>query len=70
MGKDTPFTLFDDEKVKPYLDAIEGDARGPGAGKDYATAGPDDDEDRPDAPQPTSDARVNVLMDVEEHHQP
>ena len=65
VGKDTPFTLFDDEKVKPYLDAIEGDARGPSAGKDYPPTGPDD-EDRLGAP-PTSEARVNVLMDVEEH---
>jgi hypothetical protein len=46
------------------LDAIEGDARGPGAGKEYPPTGPEDDLNRQ---RPISEARVNVDMDVEEH---
>jgi hypothetical protein len=30
------FTIFDDEKIKPYLDSIEGDSRAPDAGQDEA----------------------------------
>lgn len=29
VGKDLPFTVYDDEHVKPYLDSIESDARAP-----------------------------------------
>ncbi len=62
VGVDTPFTIYDDEKVKPYLDAIESDSRGPNAGRDDppGSGGPDDGTPRPD-PQ------VNVLMESMEH---
>lgn len=64
VGKDTPFTIFDDEKVKPYLDAIEGDSRAPNAGQDDPPApGPGDDQSRP-APQ---DPQATVNMESMEH---
>ena len=39
-----PFTIFDDEKIKPYLDSIEGDSRAPNSGQDDAPQGGDDDQ--------------------------
>jgi 20S proteasome subunit alpha 6 len=36
VGRDMAFTIFDDEKIKPYLDSIEGDSRAPDAGQDEA----------------------------------
>ena len=65
VGKDLPFTIYDDERVKPYLDAIEGDTRGPGAGRDDPPGGPDDDDEN--RPRPTSGAQVNVAMESMEH---
>lgn len=61
VGQDTPFTIFDDDKVKPYLDAIEGDSRGH-SGPDSR---PGDDDDL--GGRPTSEARVNVLTESMEH---
>ena len=29
VGKDLPFTVYNDDNVKPYLDSIESDARAP-----------------------------------------
>ncbi|RNA18806.1 proteasome subunit alpha type-1 [Brachionus plicatilis] len=62
VGQDLPFTIFDDEKIKPYLDAIEGDARGNSGPDDRPGPGDDDDHGRP-----TSEARVNVLAESMEH---
>lgn len=66
VGQDTAFTIFDDEKIKPYLDAIEGDTRGRNAGSDDRP-GPGGDDDDPNTGRPTSEARVNVLMESMEH---
>ncbi len=65
MGKDTPFTIFDDDKVKPYLDAIEGDTRAPQPTDDRPGPGDDDDAPggRPAAPEP----RPTVLFESMEH---
>ena len=63
VGQNTPFTIFDDERVKPYLDAIEGDARA-AAGSDDRPGPGDDDENQG---RPTSEARVNVLTESMEH---
>lgn len=62
VGKDMPFTIFDDDKIEPYLNAIEGDSRGPGAGRDDQPGpGPEDDD------KPRPDPQVNVLMESMEH---
>ncbi len=66
VGKDTPFTIFDDEKVKPYLDAIEGDSRAPNAGQDDPPSGPGGDDDLPQS-RPIPDPQTNVLMESMEH---
>lgn len=47
VGLNTPFTIFDDERVKPYLDAIEGDTRGSAGQDDRPGPGDDDDQGRP-----------------------
>jgi len=61
VGKGTIFTLFDDDKIKPYLDAIESDARGPTAGSDDppSSGGPDDGQAPPDP-------RVAVAMELDQ----
>ena len=61
VGADQPFKIFDDEKVKPYLDAIEGDSRAPSK-DEPASGGGDDDE-----PRPPMDPQVNVQMESMEH---
>ncbi|CAF0806024.1 unnamed protein product [Brachionus calyciflorus] len=63
VGQNTPFTIFDDEKIKPYLDAIEGDARGNAGSDDRRRPGDDDEQ----GGRPTSEARVNVLTESMEH---
>ena len=67
VGQDTPFTIFDDEKVKPYLDAIEGDSRAPNAGADDPPSGPGDDDLQGGLGRPAPEPRVNVLMESMEH---
>lgn len=64
VGQDTPFTIFDDEKVKPYLDAIEGDSRAP-APQDSGSGGPDDDNNGGGARG--TEPQVNVAMESMEH---
>lgn len=64
VGKDMPFTIFDDEKVRPYLDAIEGDTRAPAAPEDRP--GPGDDDDQPPA-RPPVEPRPTVDMESMEH---
>jgi 20S proteasome subunit alpha 6 len=34
VGKDMPFTIYDDQQVEQYVKLIEGEERSPGAGKD------------------------------------
>ncbi len=64
VGQDTPFTIFDDDKVKPYLDAIEGDSqRAPNAGSDDPPGPGDDMPPVRETPEP----RTNVLMESMEH---
>jgi hypothetical protein len=60
VGKDVPFTMYDDEKIKPYLDAIEGDTR---------AVGHDDpkDDDMSPPPQPPVEPRPTVAMESMEH---
>jgi len=65
VGKDIPFTIYDDEKIKPYLDAIEGDSRASNAGTDDVPPPPPGDDDAP-RPAP-GEPRVNVLMESMEH---
>lgn len=67
VGKDTPFKIFDDEKVKPYLDAIEGDSRAPNAGQDDPPSGPGGDDGSDLSRPPPPEARPNVLMESMEH---
>lgn len=64
VGKDLPFTIFDDEKVKPYLDAIEGDSRAP-ARDETATGGDGGSDDQP--PRPPNNPTVTVGMESMEH---
>jgi len=63
VGKDLPFTIFDDEKVKPYLDAIEGDSRAPA--RDETASGGDGGDDQP--PRPPNNPTVTVGMESMEH---
>ena len=63
VGKDLPFTIFDDEKVKPYLDAIEGDSRAPT--RDETASGGDGGDDQP--PRPPNNPTVTVGMESMEH---
>jgi len=65
VGKDMAFTIFDDEKVKPYLDAIEGDTRAPAPTAEDRPAGPGDDDDQP--PRPPVDPRPTMLFESMEH---
>lgn len=60
VGKDTVFTIFDDEKIKPYLDAIESDSRGPSIEDQPGGIVTDEGENIP----PLSDPQVNIAMDV------
>jgi hypothetical protein len=62
VGIDTEFTILDDEKIKPHLDAIEGDTRATNAGQED----PKDDDNFPRPPLPTEPA-VTVLMESMEH---
>lgn len=65
VGQDVSFTIFDDDKIKPYLDAIEGDSRAPNAGIDDSVT-PGGDDDLP--PQPPAEPRPpHVLMESMEH---
>jgi len=64
VGKDLAFTIFDDEKIKPYLDSIEGDSRAPNAGQDDAPGGDGGDDLGGGL---TSAANVNVGMESMEH---
>ena len=68
VGKDTVFTIFDDEKVKPYLDAIEGDSRTPAAGVDMVgtMAEPALGEDQGRPPR-QGDPEFNVDIESMEH---
>lgn len=65
VGKDLPFTIFDDEKIKPYLDSIEGDSRAPNAGQDDAPQGGDDGAGTGAAG--FRDPQVNIGMESMEH---
>ena len=70
VGKDVKFTIFDDEKVKPYLDAIEGDSRATNAGQDDPPQPPPSGSGADDGTgprQPPRDPQVNVLMESMEH---
>lgn len=60
VGKNSPFAIFDDEKVKPYLDAIEADSRAPNTGSDDAPG------QGPDAPG-TGTPAVAVATESMEH---
>jgi len=64
VGRDMPFTIFDDDKIKPYLDSIEGDSRAPNSGQDDAPQGGDEDFG---AGRPFRDPHVNVGMESMEH---
>lgn len=66
VGKDLPFTIFDDEKIKPYLDSIEGDSRAPNAGQDDAPGDGGDDLGGGETTL-TGGANVNVGMESMEH---
>jgi len=39
VGKDLPFTIYDDQLVEQYVKLIEGEERSPDAGKDDDAAG-------------------------------
>ena len=68
VGQDTPFTIFDDDKVKPYLDAIEGDSRAPAPGTDMLSTMTDPDlQDDREGPSRQSGAEVNVNIESMEH---
>ena len=58
VGIDTEFKILDDDRIKPYLDAIEGDTRAPNAGQDDRKGDDDDDQQ----PRPPGEPNVNVLM--------
>jgi hypothetical protein len=60
VGKDTVFTIFDDDKIKPYLDAIESDSRGPSIDDQPAGYGDGDDAQ----PTPIPDPQVNIAMET------
>lgn len=66
VGKELPFTIYDDEKVKPYLDAIEGDARGRG-GEGPGPEGAIDEGDLMGMPRRVEPTGLNVDVDVMEH---
>jgi hypothetical protein len=66
VGKDMPFTIYDDERVKPYLDAIEGDTRAAAPNEDRPSSDiPGDDDDQP--PRPPVEPRPTVNMESMEH---
>jgi len=44
VGKEQPFTIYDDDQVEKYVKLIEGEERSPGAGKDEDTSGTDPGE--------------------------
>ena len=62
VGIDTDFKILDDDRIKPFLDAIEGDIRAPNAGQED----PKNDDDNISRPSHT-DPSVNVLMERMEH---
>jgi len=66
VGKELPFTIYDDEKVKPYLDAIEGDARGRG-GEGPGPEGAIDEGALMGMPRRVEPTGLNVDVDVMEH---
>lgn len=64
VGQNTPFTIFDDDKVKPYLDAIEGDSRAINSTVDETGHGGDDDiPPRPSIGTP----QVTTAIETMEH---
>lgn len=68
VGKDVSFSIFDDDKIKPYLDAIEGDQRAPA--RDEHDIDIDLDNPPPTGPRSQSlDPRTNVLTEAMEHDQ-
>lgn len=65
VGKDTVFTIYDDQAVENYLKMIEGEERSPGAGKeDEPTPMQEEGEAAADAePQPADPAAEEAPMD-------
>jgi len=54
VGKDTDFTIYEDDDIAKYLALIEGEERSPGAGK----GGTDETMDTDDEPKPPADPAV------------
>jgi len=66
VGKDVPFTIYDDDKMKPYLDAIEGDStRAPDAGA--PDEAPHPGPTGPDVPPPRREPATTVDIEAMEH---
>lgn len=63
VGKDTTFTIFDDDAIKPYLDAIESDSRSPNSGHDDPP-GPGGLEENPPPTAMPRDPQVAVAMET------
>ncbi len=64
VGQDIPFTVYDDDHVKPYLDSIESDSRAPAIDDAPSDFPGDDGSGRPGG---NPDPQVNVLMETMEH---
>jgi len=60
VGKNLPFTIFDDTDVKPYLDSIENEPRGPPPPPDAGPAAPTEPMDAADV----APAGPDVVSDV------
>ncbi|CAF1134307.1 unnamed protein product, partial [Rotaria sordida] len=60
VGKDTPFTILDNERVGAYLTAIEGDERAPQAQDDTLITG---DDDLPPPPPGSVEPRTIVATE-------
>jgi 20S proteasome subunit alpha 6 len=60
VGKDTNFTIYDDQQVQQYLKLIEGEERSPGAGKEEEPTGMEQDDDQGAAPA------VDPAVDVQD----
>merc|ERR1712012_428558 len=52
VGKDHPFTIYDDEDIEKYLKMIEGEEKSPGAGKEDEPAAMEQDAPADDGPAP------------------
>jgi len=52
VGKDHPFTIYDDEDIEKYLKLIEGEEKSAGAGKEDEPAAMEQDAPADDAPAP------------------